>query len=113
MILATQRILEAALRAAPALAQRERFQCARGAEPDIGQPRLTVDRHAQHHVGPAPALGRTAANAPEQRRRAEADVVQGRPEQRVVLEAISAAAVIEKFPFEIDQREADGASALD
>ena len=64
-------------------------------------------------MGPAPAFGRPAAHASQQRRRIEPDLAERGPEECVVLEAVAAAPAIEKFPFEIGKGETDPAAALD
>src|SRR5947207_15478255 len=65
-------------------------------------------------MGPAPAFGRPAAHASQQRRRIEPDLAERGPEECVVLEAVAAAPAIEKFPFEMGKGETDPpAAALD
>ncbi|HZT78013.1 MAG TPA: hypothetical protein VFA27_15270 [Vicinamibacterales bacterium] len=60
-----------------------------------------------------PPLARSAADAAEQRHRFESHLAQHGGEQRVVLEAVAAAALVEELPLEIVQREADRSAGLD
>jgi hypothetical protein len=50
------------------------------------------------------------SHAPEQRRAGEADLGQRRCEQRVVLEAVAAAPLVEKLALEIFEPEPDRAA---
>jgi hypothetical protein len=63
-------------------------------------------------VRPAPALGWSAAHAPEERGRPESDVVQHCREQRVVLKAVPAAALVEELSLDVLQRNADPTAGL-
>ena len=59
-----------------------------------------------------PALRWPAPHASEQRDRFQADLAQDLREQRVLLEAVAAAPLVKKLPFEIAKSQADLAAGL-
>ena len=57
-------------------------------------------------------MRRTSAHASEQRGAVDADLAQRGREQRVVLEAVAAAPLVEELALEIAEREADAPAGL-
>ena len=110
--IAPQPVDEAALRRRGAVGERHRLDEAERAEADVGEPHLAVERHAQHHVRAAPAVRRAAPHTAEERVGGNPELAQGRREQRVVLEAVAAAPLVEELALEIAEREADAPAGL-
>ncbi len=94
MRVAAQRKLDPVLQHPRAVGERDRLERSLGAEADVGQPRLIVDVDAQEHVIELALVRRSGAA--EERRRLETERAQRGTEERVLLEAIPAAAAVEK-----------------
>src|SRR5207253_292476 len=80
---------------------------------DVRDPWLTIDHDAQQHVRAYPSFRRTAAHAAEEQADVVVEVAKRRGQQRVVLEAVAAAALIDELPFQRVEREVHAAPGLD
>src|SRR5207253_194195 len=96
-LVAPQHVDDAALLRLRALTQRHRLEEAHCAEADVRDPWLTIDHDAQQHVRAYPSFRRTAAHAAEEQADVVVEVAKRRGQQRVVLEAVAAAALIDEL----------------
>ena len=106
-------ISEARRRRGRLAGHRQRLARSFAAEPDICQPRLPVDLHRDHHVSAREHRGSAGADTRLHRARGEADLTEDLDEQRVLLEAVAAAALRDQFVAQPCEVEVNAAAQQD